>query len=273
MRRIIVLLTIVLWCDVASAGLKSFIVAIPVNNIDCSNLLGASGKVNQAVQAVNTQTHQTGRSALKFSDEPLLHMTLVYVGGVDDRSSDYDEILKDLRRFFQVIAEGWMAKRTDKSVIKAKVSPVIWPPLGKKNVSWLSYDVSMPKTGEADLLSFTNSMYIGITNLNALHKDAVKNARGAPINRLTFDRLTELNKHVSLGRFNKRYAAGDESTVFGVSSEQFKATIDNQFKALPDPVQPNFDVNELVLYMKDEQHQVQVLERFSLVPQQEKLTQ
>jgi hypothetical protein len=272
MRRIIVLLTLVLWCDVASAGLKSFIVAVPIATIDCSNLLGASGKIEQAVQAVNAQTHQRGRYSLKFAEEPLLHMTLVYVGGVDDTRSDYDEILGDLRRFFKTIAQDWMKKRSDTSVIKATVSPVIWPPLGKKNVSWLSYDVSMPKAGETDLLSFANSMYIGVTNLNALHKNAVRNARGVPIERLTFDRLQELNTHVSLGRFNKRYAE-NESSVFGLPAVQFKAVVDNQFKALPDPVQPNFDVNELILYMKDEQHHVQVLEKFSLIPQEEKLMQ
>ena len=267
------LLTVLLCWGSLNAGLKSFIVAVPVKNIDCSNLLGALGKVEQAVQAVNTQTHQSGHSALKFSEEHLLHMTLVYVGGVDDTRSDYNEILKELKRFFHVIAENWMKQRSDQSVIKATVSPVIWPPLGKKKVSWLSYEVSMPKTGAADLLSFTNSMYIGVTNLNALHHDVLKNARGVPITRLTFDRFNkELNMHVSLGRFNKRYA-NNESTVFGVPSNRFKATIDNQFKALPDPVQPNFEVNELLLYMKDEEHHVQVLESFSLIPKEEKLTQ
>lgn len=266
------LMTLLLWWSCVHAGLKSFIVAVPVTNIDCSNLLGESGKIGQAVQAVNMQTHQRGRSALKFSEEHLLHMTLVYVGGVDDSRSDYDEILNELKRFFGVIAQDWMAKRSDKSVIQATVSPVIWPPLGKKSVSWLSYEVSMPKAGATDLLSFTNSMYIGVTNVNALHKNALKNARGEPITRLTFDRFKELDVHISLGRLNKRYAE-NESTVFGVPAGQFKATIDNQFKALPDPVQPNFEVSQLVLYMKDEQHHVQVLESVSLIPKEEKLMQ
>lgn len=271
MRKIICLLTMLACWSSLNAGLKSFIVAVPVENVDCSNLLGASGKVSQAVQAINTQTHQSGRSALKFSQENSLHMTLVYVGGVDDTRSDYDEILKELRNFFRVIAGDWMKKHSDKSVIKGTVSPVLWPPLGKKGVSWLSYGVSMSKAGASDLLSFTNSMYIGVTNVNSLHKDALKNARGVPINRLTFDRFKELDVHVSLGRFNKRYSAKPHE-VFGVA-EEFKETIDNQFKTLPDPVQPTFDVSQLVLYMKDEEHQVQILEEISLVPKEETLTQ
>ena len=264
MRRVILLVTILLYRFPVNAGLKSFIVAVPVENIDCTNLIGSStddGKITEAVNAVNYATQQGYRSGLKFFPEQLLHMTLVYVGSVDDTYSNYDDLLKDLKRFFRTIAEGWMQKRQDKTVIKSSLTQLLWPPLGKKG-SWLSYGVSMSKAGAKDLLAFTNSMRTGVSNLIYFYGNALKNAQGVSISRETISPLDALDLHVSLGRFNKGYSV-DPQGVFGVPTA-FKEMIDTKFQALPVPLQPNFDVNELVLYMKNEQHQVQILEKFSL---------
>jgi hypothetical protein len=292
-KRLLLAGSLFLCLTIALEAKKTLMIAINLNGlIDVSNLVDPiqkKGAVYDAVKNINetiihplnqaSGSSSRGRATyrdIEFHSQSDLHMALAYVGNLEDnRADEHDAIIEDLKNKLRSAIEQWVAEKSNKTALKCSLDKIIWPPLGHGGI-WLSYDVKVSDESQKEMLGLINRIH---SVLSTMHQEWYGPFRDVRTDEQRFfpplKSLEKAKLHVSIGQFNRGYTLDKETnSVFGLPvSERTKKSIDQKFQALPAPVQPNFDANQLVLYMKDEQHRVHVLEKVSLIPKEEKLVQ
>lgn len=269
---------------------KTLMIAVNLNDmVDVSNVIDPNnnkGALYDAVNAINTtiidplnrfgveSSQQSARyESIRFQRTPDLHMTLAYVGHIPaNRESEYEAIVEDLKEELHIAIKKWLSERVDQSAMQCRVGTIIWPPKGHEG-SWVSYGIQVRDDSQQDMLQLINTIQNTLSRLAQEWYGPFHDVRNNEQRLFLRKRsLEDAGLHVSVARFKIGYNVNKESqSVFGLpSSATNKKFIDDQFQALPRFKKSYFHATHCMLYMKDEHHHVQVLERFSLIRQREK---
>lgn len=282
MNRVRLVVIIMLSLCMVLEAKKTLILAIPLAGvIDFSNIINANdqtGALYNVVKDINdkiihplNQAHGQRRlySDIQFQTQSQPHMTIAYIGYLpEDSSEQHDSIIKELKQVLERTVSRWIAQKSNKAPLKCSLDKVIWPPIGKDG-RWLSYGVQVEDESKKDMLNLINTISDKIGDFAQDWYGPFNDLRtGAQITYTFRKSIDKAKLHVSLAKFRNGYGQNKTTdSVFGLPpSQETKKSVDDYFGSLPPAKQPHFSVNELVLYLNDdEEHKVQEIKRFSLV--------
>jgi len=255
---------------------KGLVVAVNLEGlIDCSNLVDATGgargvvhyrvdRINRTIiRPLNVNTRRPRYNDLSFMVERPLHMTLAYIGALDDTDRAYTSIVGELKEKLQETISDWLRNRSDKKPLACTIDKIIWPPLGKQNV-WLAYGVQIAPESQNDLLRLINDIQSVLSDMGQEYYGCFRDADNNQKIFKSYSSLDAFKCHVSLGRFDRGYNL-DQATqsVFGLPGT-CRERIDDILLALPLPTQPHFDMRECALIIKDLNNVAQIAQVYPL---------
>jgi hypothetical protein len=239
---------------------KGLVLAVNLEGlIDCSNLIGGrdtQGAVHNCIENINhTVVARLNRRTqkydnLSFTIEFPLHMTLTYIGYLDDKDPTYKSIIQDLKENITNAIKKWRNDRSDKGPLRCKIDTIIWPPIGTPHV-WLAYSVQIAQESKEDFLKLLNGISSVLCDMNQEWFGAIRDVKNQQKVFIFYKSLDTFHGHVSLARFDRPYTLDQEAEPFGLPRGANKRRIDKLFKELPAPVKPDFEVKDISLFVKD----------------------
>ncbi len=166
----------------------------------------------------NAQMRKNGvatRDIMKFHEEPQLHMTLAYIGIIDDKDPRYHEIINEVKKEVRAAIQQWAASKESRK-LDLQTENIMWPAYGKMAQIWLVMGVRGIDAGvDNSLLALINTVQMHLDKVQKRYGQCFEGLFSLPKQYKSYSSLNDFSPHISLGRLYPAYATFMAATSGG----------------------------------------------------------
>jgi hypothetical protein len=176
----------------------------------------AEAKLKKLLPKIDRPT-ETRRPNVFFYEADQLHITLAYIGDLDDTDPRYQEITNAVQNSVQQAIDQWSASPVCQQIDLA-IGSLMWPPWGLKRKIWLVCDVQpASENASKSLLALINGIQHALAEMQKKYANPFKDYLDQNKTFEKYATLKDVKVHMAVGRLEPEFK---DSLFVGLNDAQ-----------------------------------------------------